>query len=489
MKTKILLAFAAVLYIAWNLFFLDKYPIIDLDDACMAEPAWSFVNTGHFSAPSFEGSYGLEKSDIYHGRLYIASISPFFKLFGVGPFQARIGSFLTGLFVLFLTYLIAKKLFSNSVALKSIILLSISGLFIICAHRARQEMLLVLFILLSFYLFLTSVEKKSILLFFFAGLIAGLSADIHLNGVIVPIMLFVLFVHEYKLRFIKEKGFWVCMAGVLTGVLWWIITHIMLDINLFNEQWNGFVMKEIGTPGASSGFNLIKLCANELKRYIFWFWSTTAHRNMVELVLLMIGLGGVAMKRGKNENILIVSILTFVIMFTLIVSQKAPYYIFLFFPFLIILFVKGLENVKLSKYIFAAFVLFYITLMFFVSMKYDDVNYSNYGHEVRNYVPPGRSVLADTILWFAFNDQKFYSELSYSYYYKVTKKDVASYLKDKNIEYVVFGRDQIESFVDSRYFKSNYQLVTTLYDEYFGSGGMLKKDTNRYLTLVYRKKR
>ena len=494
MKTKYFFIIFSVIYVIWNLFYLDKYPIIDLDDACMVEPAWSFVQNGHFSAPTFEGSYGLEKSDIYHGRLHMLSIAPFLKIFGLGTFQARIGSFLTGILVLLLVYLTAKRLFSKSVALKSVILLSLSGLFIICAHRCRQEMLLVLFILLSFYLFLLSVDKKSSPLFFISGLVAGLSADIHLNGVIVPIMLFVLFIYEYKLKAFKEKGFWFCMAGIAIGIMWWIITHILVDPELFFVQWNGFVMKEFGTPGSSLGFNPVKLLANESKRYIAWFWSTTSHRNMVELVLLIIGLSGIAIKRGKNENILITCILTFLVMFTLIVSQKAPYYIFLFFPFLIILVVKGLENIKigninLSKYVFSMFVLFYITLMFFISMKYDDVSYNDYGLKVKNFVPPERCVLGDSILWFTFSGQKFYSELSYSYYYKVTKKDLASYLKEKNIEYIVFGKDQIESFVNSGYFKSNYQLVTTLYDEYFGSGGMLKKETNRYLTLVYRKKR
>jgi len=116
MKTKYFFIIFSVIYIIWNLFYLDKYPIIDLDDACMAEPAWSFVQNGHFSAPSFEGSYGLEKSDIYHGRLHMLSIAPFLKIFGLGPFQARIGSFLTGILVLLLVYLTAKRLFSKSVA-------------------------------------------------------------------------------------------------------------------------------------------------------------------------------------------------------------------------------------------------------------------------------------------------------------------------------------------------------------------------------------
>jgi len=490
-RKTLLLAIGFLIYCAWNLYYLDKYPLIDLDDACMAEPAWSFVKTGHFSAPSFEGSYGLEKSDIYHGRLYMLAIAPYFKLFGLGVYQSRIDSFITGLFILLLTYLIAKRMFSDSVALKSAILLSLSGLFIICAHRARQEMLLTLFILLSFYLYLVSIkaEKGKFAFAFISGLLAGLSTDIHLNGVIVPLMLVSLFIYEYKLKFLKEKGFWLCMAGVAVGMLWWVTTHILMDVNLFNEQWNGFVMKEIGTPGAQTGFNPFHLVKNELKRYIFWFWSTTAHRNMAEFILLVPGIAGAFLKNEKNRNILFICVLSFLVMFTLIVSQKAPYYILLFLPFVFILFARGLENLKpaLSKTVFGLLIAFYIVQLCFIGVKYRDVNYDNYASRVKAFIPPDKTLLGDTILWFTFSEQKFYSELTYSYYQKITKNPLESYLKEKNIEYVVFGKDQIGSFVDSEYFRSSYIQIAEVSDKFFGSGGMLSGKRS-YQTLIYQKK-
>ena len=485
------------MFISWHLFYLDKYPIVDLDDACMAEPAWSYVNTGHFSAPSFEGCYGLEKSDIYHGRLYMLAIAPYLKIFGNGVYQSRLDSFLTGLFVLLLTYLLAVKFFSKKVALNSVVLLGLSGLFIITAHRARQEMLLTFFILLSLYLFLSAVDKKSALNFYFSGLLAGLSADIHLNGVILPIMLTALFIYEYRLQFIKQKGFWLCMAGIATGLLWWVITHILLDPKLFFEQWNGFVMKEIGTPGASTGVNPFGIVLKELKRYTFWFWSTTGHRNMVELVLLVCGLAGFLFV-PKTENmplhkrgvtVMLICIASWIVMFTLIVSQKAPYYIFLFLPFVMILLAKGLENLKplFSKTVFLLLVLFYLTQTAFISMKYKDIDYTNYGRNVRQIIPVGSRVLADTALWFALSEDNFYSELTYSYYWRITKNSLDSYLKEKNIEYIAFGKEQIGTFVMSDYFKNNYNLFATVEDGFYGSGGMLT-GAKSYTTEIYKRK-
>jgi len=230
-------------YLLWHFVFLDKFLMVNLDDGCMMEPAWQFLTKGSFSAPQFEGIYGLEKIDIYHGRLHMFFQLPFLKLFGPGPNQVRIVSLVSSFLVLMITFLIGNKIYGVTTAFAGVLLLSISGLFILCSHSPRQEMLLTLFIVLSIYLYIIAEEKKNSFLFFTSGLISALSLDVHLNGIMLVLALGLLFFICHKFKFLFTRHFWLWFIGVMVGILWWIAFHILPDPQIFLTQFKGIVLK------------------------------------------------------------------------------------------------------------------------------------------------------------------------------------------------------------------------------------------------------
>jgi len=468
--------FLGIAYLLWHLFYLDKYPIIDLDDSWMAVPSWEFIHTGNFGSPMLEGIYGLEKSNIYHGRIHMFFQIPFFLGFGLGAYQARFPSFLTALVVLYLTYLLGKVFYSQSVALLSCFLLSLSGIFIITSHRGRQDIFLSLFILLAIFIYLKAKEKNSSFLCFLSGLTAGLSIDIHLNGIIVPIFIIVLFLFDSK-KNIFEKKFWIAFSGISLGIFWWIITHILPDIDLFVNQWNAIVLGKFSTPIYSTSFNLINMLISEVNRYKQWFWDATGHRNMIELFLLLSGIvTSIIFGKSKNKYLLLI-LSTFVTVFVIIVRQKVPYYLIYMYPFFILLFCKGVEIVSdknrfISKTLYLLLAGFYFLQLSYISLKYKDINYNKYISNVKKFVPLNSTVLGDSILWFGFADKKiykFFADASYLHHVQVKKMTPESFIQDKKIDYIIFGEEQTNRYFSQNFIKSNCVLVDTIIDKYFGA--------------------
>lgn len=182
-------AIVVATYVAIGLFTLARMPIVWLDEPLYTQPAWSLVTRGSLGMPMFPGLHGLDQDNVVFGRIYLGAIAVSFKLLGLGPFQARLPSFLAGLAVIYLTYLLGRRLWNARAGVFAAIALAVSPVFLMQTHDARPEMLLLAFFLAALYLAVRSDAELGLRGHIGAGVIAGLAADIHLNGVLVPFVL------------------------------------------------------------------------------------------------------------------------------------------------------------------------------------------------------------------------------------------------------------------------------------------------------------
>jgi uncharacterized membrane protein len=106
----------------------------------------------------------------FHPPLYYLIIKYWTAVFGYSEVALRIPSVLFGLGTIYITYLIAKKVFNNRVALLSGALIATSGLSIYYSQEARMYSLAALLVSLLVYLFL---KKKWILFSIFLVLLAA----------------------------------------------------------------------------------------------------------------------------------------------------------------------------------------------------------------------------------------------------------------------------------------------------------------------------
>src|SRR3990172_8003814 len=176
-------------YIAIGLISLARVPIVWLDEPLYTQPAWSLVTNGSLGMPMFSGLHGFDQDNVIFGRIHLGAVAASFKLLGLGPFQARLPSFLAGLAVIYLTYLLGRRLWNARAGVVAAIALAVSPVFVMQTHDARPEILLLAFFLAALYLAVRSDAELGIRGHVGAGAIAGLAADIHLNGLLVPFVL------------------------------------------------------------------------------------------------------------------------------------------------------------------------------------------------------------------------------------------------------------------------------------------------------------
>jgi len=231
-----------VCYIGINLFYLDKYPLIWWDDVHSTELSWSLIKYGDFSSRLCNPDFGFEKTHVVYGRLYSTANAVSIKLLGLGPFQARLFPFISGLLLLFFVFKISKRILSEKTALLSVFLLSLSYIFIVRSHMARPDIVVSMFIFMTIYLFLVSFEKQSAPLFLLTGFVSALTVDIHPPGVVAIFALFTLLLLHFKK--ISKLNVLLALTGIGLGGVWWLLWHVAPDTATFFYQWKNFGFKK-----------------------------------------------------------------------------------------------------------------------------------------------------------------------------------------------------------------------------------------------------
>src|SRR3989338_3236465 len=172
LKKNYLLIFILLIATALRFVKLGSIPVgFNDDEAAFGYNAFSILKTardewGRFLPfPVFE-SFGDWK---LVGYLYLTVISQFF--FGVNEFATRLPSALFGVFAVFATYLLSKRLFDKRVALLAAFLLAISPWHIVASRNAFESDLLVFFITISTYFFLVGLKNKKYFLFSLFGFV------------------------------------------------------------------------------------------------------------------------------------------------------------------------------------------------------------------------------------------------------------------------------------------------------------------------------
>src|SRR3990170_5707323 len=99
----------------------------------------------------------------FHPPLYHIFMRGWILLFGTSEIAVRLPSVIFGLATVYVTYLIAKKLFENKTALISATLIATSPLHIYYSQEARMYMLAVFFATLSVYFFVSLLKKETLI--------------------------------------------------------------------------------------------------------------------------------------------------------------------------------------------------------------------------------------------------------------------------------------------------------------------------------------
>ncbi|NNC93965.1 MAG: glycosyltransferase family 39 protein [Chitinophagales bacterium] len=183
-----------------NIGGVDLYPY---DEARNAGCAWEMMITDEWLIPSFNGDLRFHKPPLHYYPMIIG-----YKVFGYGPFGARLFSSICGVFTVLLLYLFASKYFDPDVALFSALALLGSIHFALQVHMAVPDPYLILLLTAALLLLYHSIQIRSapltILSYAILGLASLTKGPVAIAIGILAVFYFMIFSRNFSWPFIKK---------------------------------------------------------------------------------------------------------------------------------------------------------------------------------------------------------------------------------------------------------------------------------------------
>lgn len=194
-----------------RLFLLARVPAsLNWDEVSMGYTAYSVSQTGMDEwgekLPIFFRSYGEWKSAVY---IYL--LVPLVKFFGLNPYSVRLPSALAGIFAVYLTYLIGKKLYSEKTGLWAAFFLAISPWHLVLSRPAFEANVSLTLILAGLYFFLQNR-------YFWSALFFGLAPHTYNSAkVVVPLLIIYLLWQTKLYRNLKRIGIFLIILAAFAA--------------------------------------------------------------------------------------------------------------------------------------------------------------------------------------------------------------------------------------------------------------------------------
>jgi len=168
------------------LLFLANIPglYVDIDEAWLGEQAHFLSQDGIVRSEMFDGFLHYDERILVYHKGFILAGAVFLKIFGFGLFSLRIVSLLSLAFIFILMFRICRRYYDTITFLCSAVIFLLCPLIFRNSILYRPELLVALLGLLSFTCLKIFLDWGNNRWLIISGLMAGLAAFSHLNGLI-----------------------------------------------------------------------------------------------------------------------------------------------------------------------------------------------------------------------------------------------------------------------------------------------------------------
>lgn len=227
LRSNYLLILICILFLGTRLYKISEIPIsVYWDEASIGYNAYSISKDGmdewgdflplHFRA------FGEFKLPVY-----IYSVVPFVKIFGLNAFSVRVPSVLFSLGVVFFTFFLGKKITGkDSSGLWAAFFISLSSWFFIFSRTGYEATAGLMFYLLAIWVFLQKPEGK----YFFLSILSFIISAYSYNSfrIIVPLTILILALIEREniISAIKKAPYWLVLSSILIFLSIWPIYRL-----------------------------------------------------------------------------------------------------------------------------------------------------------------------------------------------------------------------------------------------------------------------
>lgn len=240
---------ALFVFVSFVLFWqLDRYPLIDYDEATYAKVVIDTLDSGDLLTLKRFNEPWFEKPPLY---FWMSMVSV--KIFGEKDIAFRIPSVIMSIVLLWLVFLIVKLLTKNDViAILAVLILLFSPSFFIYAREARLDSGVIMAMLMAFYSIIRGWSDKRYLAIVAPAIAVGFLFKSVTVFLILPVIIIFSFVYK-EWSWLKSRYlWWGVAASILIAVPWHIIEY-MRHGEVF---WTQYIEQHVlvrATTGVSQG--------------------------------------------------------------------------------------------------------------------------------------------------------------------------------------------------------------------------------------------
>jgi hypothetical protein len=350
----VLAFFTSAAFIFWLIGLYHRH--INLDDAWLAEQSYWLAKEGRVKSLLFEGLNQYHISQLVYHKLFIWQGTLAISLLGWNLYILKSISLLYfSLFlVVYFKYYLKEPLFQKRGLLAFLIIFSSPWVFEF-SFVFRPEIMLMTLGFLSFLLLEKNINNDDTVAALGAGIMAGLAALTHLNGLIFGVGGIVTL-----LCFRKAKST-VLFGGLFTAIVAINLINIqsLQDLQLFLFQFRND--PALDAQDFSLLHYLLKV-TNEHSRFL----HSTKEISFTLLLVLCLGLGW---HRLKEHKMLCIYTLALTVSLALLAHGKTTKYMLLYFPHLLTLLLITLPYL-LNRFIIIGALIFYLMAAYDFNIPY-----------------------------------------------------------------------------------------------------------------------
>ena len=426
---------------------LVRHPIVFLDEPWYADASWNLATRGTNFDSMFAGV--LDQWPASWVRWPWLGNVPFaatFAVGGLGLYQGRLTSWIFGVVLLWLLFLLGRRLYSAVTGALAALLLSVGSIFLQASHYVRVDMFLACTVLAALYCLLVGIDEARPRPIFLAGLISSVSVDIHMNSALFGIGLAVVLLARIRSRTLGWKHLGFLAAGAAVGTVYWTMVHIAPSPTTYlsiSRGWQGSILQP---PIAS--FSLAALLESlraEVGRYRFY-------SNGLDFALIGASLVALAARRTVRDRMLLTFIGTSFGLFVLFVQNKHDIYAILFYPLFLLAvaetFVHLLRRHSESDLVrrFAGALLVLVVVNSTVHVVRAVAQTRGYDYDaltarMRRAIPAHARVAGMPTWWLGFSDYDYRSLLGLTYYHLFNGYDLVEGLEAMHPTHLIVDGD------------------------------------------------
>jgi len=380
------------------------------DDGAYASAAYTFWRTGRPGVPGYRDVVDMNRDVWAFGRLAAAFQGAGMAVAGVSLTAAMMPTFLAGLLLLIVTGGLARTLAGPAAAVVAVLALAASGKFFLATHGMRPDVLFATFLVGCLWLIAAHGNERPRTTMFTAGLIMGLSTDVHINGFFLSPVPAVFWIAAAPLTLrAVARGLVAYGGGLGVGFLLWAGLHYAPDPALFHRQ-----LPIMG--GATHGFRLIRLgvlgaLAAESDRYIDWFWNARGHRHVPEAICILAGMAWSVLQGGRTLRATVVAWVALFLSSAAFLSNPFGWYLIYVWPLFSIWMACAFVATRRAAVAWSCAAMLLATHACDAALwTYKAVHDTRFDRQVahlRDVVPADAAVIGSGCWWFAFWDRDF----------------------------------------------------------------------------------